>query len=166
MNQPAPAAVRCEERTKRRVTWVYYPGMATMTARERRLTARSEYESFLATCPSRQLLQTLGGKWTTLVVAALADGPMRYNAIARTVAGVSPKMLTQTLRTLERDGLVVRSITPSVPVQVDYALSDLGRDLLRVVLDFKTWVESHTDSIAAARARFDAMDHNSGLSMD
>jgi DNA-binding HxlR family transcriptional regulator len=140
--------------------------MATKTAQQRRLQARNEYESFLATCPSRQLMQTLGGKWTALVIAALADGPTRYNQVARTVAGISPKMLTQTLRTLERDGLVSRSIVPTVPVQVEYVLTGLGRELLEIVLDFKTWVEAHTDSINAARARFDSSNRDQSSALE
>ena len=81
---------------------------------------------------------------------------MRYNAIARRVAGISPKMLTQTLRTLERDGLVSRTVTPTVPVQVDYRLTPLGEDLLTVVLQMKSWAESHVPSIHTARVQYDA----------
>lgn len=129
--------------------------MATTTAAQRRAEARSEYESFLEECPSRDLLQTLGSKWVPLVLAALGDGEMRYNAISRRVAGISPKMLTQTLRTLERDGLVSRTVTPTVPVQVDYGLTRLGEDLLTVVVQMKSWAESNVASIQTARAQYD-----------
>ena len=95
-----------------------------------------------------------------MVIAALTDGPTRCNQVARTVAGISPKVLTQTLRTLERDGLVSRSIVPTVPVQVEYVLTGLGGELLEIVLDFKTWVEAHTDSITTARARFDSLNRD------
>jgi DNA-binding HxlR family transcriptional regulator len=129
--------------------------MATMTAASRRATAREEYNAFLAVCPSRALLDRLSDKWVTLVMAALRDGSLRYGEISRTVAGVSQKMLTQTLRVLERDGLVERTVTPSVPVRVDYALTELGRSLLPVVHAVKEWAEQHMDDVHAARAAFD-----------
>ena len=99
--------------------------MSTMTAAERRAKAREAYDAYIAECPSRQLLDTLSSKWVTLVVVALADGPQRYSERSRTIAGVSQKMLTQTLRALERDGLVKRTITPAVPVRVDAGAFDL-----------------------------------------
>ena len=89
--------------------------MPTMTAAERRELERLEYNAFLDECPTRQLVATLGDKWVTLVLCALRDGPKRYTEVARQIAGVSQKMLTQTLRTLERDGIVTRHVTPSVP---------------------------------------------------
>lgn len=129
--------------------------MPTTTAAQRRDQARDAFESFLAQCPSRDLLGTLGSKWVTLVLASLETGPQRYNAIRRRVAGVSPKMLTQTLRTLERDGLVLREVTPAVPVQVEYELTPRGVDLLAVVLQLKTWAESNISGIEGARAEYD-----------
>lgn len=131
--------------------------MATTTAAQRRTEARIEYESFLQECPSRDLLQTLGGKWLALVLAALGHGEMRYNAIIRRVAGISPKMLTHTLRALERDGLATRTVTPTVPVQVDYALTPLGEDLLTVVMHMKSWAETNVSSIQSARERYDSV---------
>jgi DNA-binding HxlR family transcriptional regulator len=130
--------------------------MATMTAKQRREQARREYDAYLADCPARQVLSTLSDKWVTLVLNALADGPRRYSELARVVAGVSQKMLTQTLRSLERDGLVARELTPAVPVRVDYELTPLGRDLLPIVRSIKTWAESHIDAIEAARAAYEA----------
>ena len=129
--------------------------MATTTAARRREIARTEYDAFLAACPSRQLLDRLSDKWVGLVLQALSNGPQRYNEIARTVAGVSQKMLTQTLRTLERDGLATRTVTPTVPVRVDYELTDLGRSLLPVMRAIKDWAEAHMDDVLLARSRYD-----------
>ncbi|WDG19261.1 winged helix-turn-helix transcriptional regulator [Microbacterium sp. Clip185] len=130
--------------------------MVTLTARERRTERKAQYDAFLASCPTRQLFATISDKWVGLVLVALADGPQRYNALTRAIAGISPKMLTQTLRTLERDGLVVRTVTASVPVRVDYELSGLGHDLLPLMISIKEWAEDHMDSVAQARAFFDA----------
>jgi len=91
----------------------------------------------------------------TLVLTALADAPRRYSELSRTIAGVSQKMLTQTLRMLERDGLVTRTITASVPVRVDYQLSPLGRTLLPVVRAIKDWSETHIREVHAARVAYD-----------
>jgi DNA-binding HxlR family transcriptional regulator len=131
--------------------------MTTMTAAQRRALAKAEYDSYLATCASRQVLDRLSDKWVTLVLCALGDdGPsMRYSELSRRIAGVSQKMLTQTLRGLERDGLVTRVVTPTVPVTVDYAPTDLGRSLLEVVQQFKTWSDTHVRLITCARADFD-----------
>jgi DNA-binding HxlR family transcriptional regulator len=87
------------------------------------------------------VLDALSDKWVTLILTALADSPRRYSELSRTIAGVSQKMLTQTLRLLERDGLVTRTITPAVPVRVDYQLTALGRTLLPVVRAIKDWSE-------------------------
>src|SRR5688572_3797716 len=101
--------------------------MATTTAAQRRAQARHEYDSFLACCPSRQLLDVVANKWVCLVLTSLTDGSRRHSELQRQIAGISQKMLTQTLRELERDGLVSRQVTPSVPVRVDYELTELGR---------------------------------------
>jgi DNA-binding HxlR family transcriptional regulator len=129
--------------------------MATMTAAQRREQARQSYDAYMATCPARQLLDSLADKWVTLVLSALADGPQRYSELARRIAGVSQKMLTQTLRGLERDGLVVRTITPSVPVRVDYELTSLGRSVIPVVRAIKDWAESNIEAVHAARDAYD-----------
>lgn len=130
--------------------------MATTTAAERRAAAKQAYDAYIAECPSRKLLDTLSDKWVTLVLNALAAGPLRYRDLARTIAGVSQKMLTQTLRTLERDGLVTRTLTPSVPVRVDYELTPLGASLLPVVAAIKTWAEMHMPDVEAARTSYDS----------
>lgn len=97
--------------------------MATTTAAQQRQQARIEYDAFIRSCPTNQLLDRISDKWVSLVVSALAEGSMRYSDLGRKIAGVSPKMLTQTLRSLERDGIVARTVTPSVPVRVDYELT-------------------------------------------
>ncbi|MET9097475.1 winged helix-turn-helix transcriptional regulator [Streptomyces antibioticus] len=130
--------------------------MATMTAVQRREQARAEYDAFLKACPTNQLLDRISDKWVSLVVSALAAGPMRYSDLARKIAGVSPKMLTQTLRGLERDGILTRTVTPSVPVRVDYALTALGGNLALLLTAVKDWAETHFDEVHAARERYDA----------
>lgn len=125
--------------------------MTTKTALARRAELKIAYDAFLAACPTRQLLQTISGKWVTLIVAALGDGSQRYSQIAERVAGISPKMLTQTLRTLEADGLIARTVTPTVPVRVDYTLTDLGHNLYPLIKSIKDWAEAHMDQVHRAR---------------
>ena len=126
-----------------------------MTAAQRREQERDAYNAYVAECPSRQVLDALSDKWVTLILTALADAPRRYSELARAIAGVSQKMLTQTLRLLERDGLVTRTITASVPVRVDYQLTLLGRTMLPVVRAIKDWSETHISEVHAARVAYD-----------
>lgn len=130
--------------------------MATRTAAQQRQEARSAYDAFLRDCPASHLLDRIGGKWSGLVLSALADGPLRYSDVGRRVAGASQKMLTQTLRALERDGLVTRTVTPAVPVRVDYELTGLGRSLCGLLSALKEWAEEHMDEVFAARERYDS----------
>ncbi|MCQ4214378.1 MULTISPECIES: winged helix-turn-helix transcriptional regulator [Streptomyces] len=132
--------------------------MATMTAAQRREQERFAYDAFLRECPTNQLLARLSDKWVSLVVSALdgSDGPMRYSDLGRKIAGVSQKMLTQTLRALERDGIVARTVTPSVPVRVDYELTALGRSLSGLLVAVKDWAEAHMDEVSVARESYDA----------
>ena len=130
--------------------------MPTLTAAQRRAAARAEYDAFLAACPSRQVLARISDKWVTLVLVALAGGPLRYSDLGRAIAGVSQKMLTQTLRTLERDGLVSRSVTAGVPVRVAYRLTPLGDSLMPALNAVKTWAEEHIAEIEASRDVYDA----------
>jgi len=129
--------------------------MATMTAAQRREQARIEYDAFIKGCPTNQLLDRLSDKWVSLVVSALAGGTMRYSDLSRKIAGVSPKMLTQTLRSLERDGILARTVTPSVPVRVDYELTPLGHSLALLLTAVKDWAETHIDEVHEARERYD-----------
>ena len=129
--------------------------MPTQTAAQRRSEARAAYDAFIAECPSRKALERISDKWVTLILSALAGGPLRYSELNRTIAGVSQKMLTQTLRTLERDGLVARTASLAVPVRVEYALTPLGTSLMPAVNALKTWAEQHIDEIETARAAYD-----------
>jgi DNA-binding HxlR family transcriptional regulator len=144
--------------------------VATRTAAQQRAQAKTEYDAFLAACPSRQLLDRIADKWVTLVLCALGsddaslsgdDGArggraMRYSELSRQLAGVSQKMLTQTLRSLERDGLLTRTVTPTVPVTVTYELTDLGRSLHQTVRVLKAWAETNMDEVFASRAAHDS----------
>lgn len=129
--------------------------MPTLTAAQKRAEAKVEYDAYLALCPTRQLVGVLADKWFCLILSALAAGPLRHAELRRKIAGVSQKMLTQTLRTLERDGFVTRTITPSVPVRVDYELTDLGRDIRPVMQAIKDWAERNMAEVSAARATWD-----------
>ncbi|MCU1647216.1 MAG: transcriptional regulator, HxlR family protein [Nocardia sp.] len=130
--------------------------MATQTVAQRQAEARLHYDAYVAECPTRQLLDRIANKWVSLLINALAEGPQRYSDLSRRVAGISQKRLTQTLRLLERDGLVERTITPAVPVRVDYELTPLGTSLLPVMQTIKGWAETHMDQVLAARADYDA----------
>jgi DNA-binding HxlR family transcriptional regulator len=107
-------------------------------------------------CPSRRLLNRIGDRWTVLIVGALDDGPQRFSAIAARIDGISQKMLAQTLRSLERDGLVTRTAYPEVPPRVEYELTELGRSLQVPLAALEAWavanmteVAEHNDSYAA-----------------
>lgn len=143
--------------------------MPTMSAAEKRAQSKVSFDAFLAGCPSRQLLDRISDKWVALILAALgSDGPrnpgddcvggplsMRYSELSRRLAGVSQKMLTQTLRSLERDGLVARTVTPTVPVTVTYELTDLGLSLHHVMRGIKDWAETHMGEVLAKREEHD-----------
>ncbi len=101
------------------------------------------------------ILARVGDKWSVLVVTRLGPGSLRFNELRRAIGGISQRMLTLTLRGLERDGLVTRTVTPSVPPRVDYALTALGRDLLQPVSALGDWAMRHQAKIARAREAFD-----------
>jgi DNA-binding HxlR family transcriptional regulator len=107
-------------------------------------------------CPSRQVLDRIGDTWSVLIVGSLAGGSRRYTELAKRIEGISPKMLTQTLRALERDGLIGRTVHAVVPPRVDYALTPLGRSLLDLVGALETWAEGHIGDVLDARAKYDA----------
>ncbi len=102
-----------------------------------------------------QLLARVGDKWTVLIVQALGGGPKRFNELKRLIGGISQRMLTLTLKNLERDGLVTRTVTPSIPPRVDYELTDLGHSLREPVDALGDWALAHMARIDAARERFD-----------
>ncbi len=106
------------------------------------------------------ILARIGDKWSVLVVTRLGDKPMRFNELRRTIGGISQRMLTLTLRGLERDGLVTRTVFPTIPPRVDYALTQLGRDLLNPVSALGEWATRNQTKIARARERFDGRGPN------
>jgi len=107
-------------------------------------------------CPIRDVLDRVGDAWSVLVVTNLAEGPTRFNELRRRVDGISQRMLTVTLRHLERDGLVSRTVMPTTPPQVEYALTELGHSLCRPLDVLADWAETSQPLIRAARERYDA----------
>jgi DNA-binding HxlR family transcriptional regulator len=102
-----------------------------------------------------QVLARVGDKWTVLIVRSLGDGPKRFNELKRLIGGISQRMLTLTLKGLERDGMVIRTVTPSIPPRVDYELTELGHSLLVPVEALGAWAQANMACIEAARERFD-----------
>jgi DNA-binding HxlR family transcriptional regulator len=107
-------------------------------------------------CPVRDVLARVGDKWSVLVVGSLDEGPMRFSELKRHIEGISQRMLTLTLRNLERDGLVTRQVTPTIPPRVDYELTRAGRSLLEVVGSLAEWAEKNRGAIQSAREKYDA----------
>jgi DNA-binding HxlR family transcriptional regulator len=138
------------------------------TRADKKAQAKAEYNAFLAVCPSRQLLDRISDKWVVLILCALggdtSEQPgasptpkaMRYSELARLLVGVSQKMLTQTLRALERDGLLIRTVTPTVPVTVTYELTGLGLSLHHLTRGLRQWAQTHMEEVLAHRASHDA----------
>jgi DNA-binding HxlR family transcriptional regulator len=106
--------------------------------------------------PVKAVLSRVGDKWSVLIVMALRDGPMRFNELKRAAGSISQRMLTLTLRSMERDGFVSRAVTPSTPPRVDYELTPLGHSLRGPVEALGRWALDHDPQIKAAQARFDA----------
>lgn len=128
---------------------------STVDAATRRDRARRDHLEQLRDCPGHLVIGLLSERWATLIVEALEDGPQRHSDLRRRVPGATQKMLTQTLRGLERDGLVTRSVEPTVPVRVDYALTELGRQFRELQRSVYTWAVGHADQIRSARDAFD-----------
>lgn len=116
---------------------------------ERRVFSNDEH------CPIRNVVAQIGDKWSILILFALVDGPDRFNALKTRIEGISQRMLTQTLRDLERDGFVLRTVYPQVPVKVEYELTDLGRGLSSSVWQLVSWANDHHGQINEARQRYD-----------
>jgi DNA-binding HxlR family transcriptional regulator len=102
------------------------------------------------------VLSRIGDKWTVYVVGLLSNGPMRFNEIRRAVGSISQRMLTLTLRGLERDGLVTRTVFPTIPPRVDYELTELGRTLICILKPLGEWAVANRKTVEGARAQFDA----------
>ncbi|TWP46971.1 helix-turn-helix transcriptional regulator [Lentzea tibetensis] len=110
----------------------------------------SDHDVYAAQCPCRAMLDLLANKWSALAIGALEDGPLRFGELQRFLQGVSPKVLTQTLRRLEEAGIVDRTIYPAVPLHVEYSLTDLGRGVAVPLRLLRTWVEDNMDDMNAA----------------
>jgi DNA-binding HxlR family transcriptional regulator len=106
-------------------------------------------------CELREVLDRVGDKWSVLLMAVLGDGPRRYSELRRSVDGISQRMLTLTLRSLERDGLVIRTVTPSTPPQVSYELTPVGETLSIAVSSLIKWSERHREYISVSRRIYD-----------
>lgn len=119
------------------------------------------HASYRSDCPSRTVVEVLANKWSMYVLAALrrAEGPMRFNELRRLLDGITQKMLTQTLRTLERDGLVERTVYPTTPPRVEYALTEVGVAAGKLTTAIADWSFEHAREILAARADFDGRSH-------
>jgi DNA-binding HxlR family transcriptional regulator len=124
----------------------------------KRFAAWSSIEFDPARCPVRGILDHLGDKWTTLIVIVLALKPHRFSEVRRAIPDISKRMLTQTLRDLERDGLIARRVFPTKPPSVDYRLTELGETLLEPLVALIGWAENSQPQIDASRTAFDAAD--------
>jgi DNA-binding HxlR family transcriptional regulator len=113
-------------------------------------------DAYARDCPTRQLLDRVGDKWSVLILLLLGDGEMRFSALKRRIAGISQKMLSQTLRSLERDGLVTRGVEPTAPITVTYAITPLGHELLGALRTMIDWAETRMPAVAQAQNSYDA----------
>ncbi|MBB3914315.1 winged helix-turn-helix transcriptional regulator [Rhizobium fabae] len=109
-------------------------------------------------CPVRDMMQQIGGKWSTLLLEVLAAEPRRFGELRRMLPDISQRMLTQTLRDLQRDGYVNREVFPTKPPSVEYSMTDLGRSLYQPLSQLLNWAEANHDAVRAARLRFDSVD--------
>ncbi len=134
-----------------------YPAMEESAALAERFQQWRGLGFDAAQCPVRDVLDRLGDKWSTLILIALAQTPRRFSEVRRAVPDISKRMLTQTLRNLERDGLVTRHVFPTKPPSVEYRLSDLGRSALGPLAVLVSWAEASHPAIRRARAAFDAV---------
>ena len=110
---------------------------------------------YSADCATRRILDRIGDRWTVLIVGVLGEGDARFSELGRRIEGVSQKMLTQTLRGLERDGLVRRTVYPEVPLRVEYALTDAGRTLLEPLHALQKWAIEHLPEVSASQTAYD-----------
>ncbi|WP_216896476.1 winged helix-turn-helix transcriptional regulator [Nocardia alni] len=113
-------------------------------------------DQVIDTCPIRDLLDQVGGKWSVQVIEELAEGPRRFSELERSIEGVSRRMLTRTLRSLERDGLVSRTVYATVPPSVEYAVTPLATDLVVPLTALADWARAHRADVAAARHAYDS----------
>ena len=130
------------------------------------LETKVPWNVFDNNCPTRQVLDLIADKWTMLIIRRLSDGTLRFAQIRRAVDGISQKVLTNTLRGLERDGIVTRRIYASVPPRVEYSLTDLGRSLSDMVGRICWWAEANIEKVQEARAAYDCANEEPGCLPD
>jgi DNA-binding HxlR family transcriptional regulator len=118
-------------------------------------TAKPPADPYRAQCPTRMILDRIADKWTVLVLGLLSDHPRRFNQIRREIEGLTQKMLSQTLKALERNGMVSRKVTPTVPISVEYAITPLGGTLAATVDGLRLWAEAHIEDVVTAQKRYD-----------
>lgn len=123
--------------------------MTAATQSERRMFHNNE------DCPIRNVIAQIGDKWSLLILFALVDGPDRFNSLKSRIVGISQRMLTQTLRDLEREGYVLRTVYPEVPARVEYELTDMGRDIVKPLYQLVSWADQHHEDIKQARQAYD-----------
>jgi len=114
------------------------------------------FNLYEADCPTRKVLELIADKWTTLIFSLLEAGPRRFSELQRGIGGISQKMLTQTLRGLERDGLVQRTVYPEIPPHVEYALTGLGKTLCGPIAAIQHWAETHIEEVISAQEAYDS----------
>ena len=123
---------------------------------------KTRYNAYAAACPTRKVLDRIADKWTVLIIGLLEQRPHRFGELLRGIDGISQKMLTQTLRSLEYDGLVDRRAKPTVPVTVEYSLTSAGRTLTEPLDAIRRWAERHIETVTAARSRTENDKENRG----
>ena len=111
--------------------------------------------AYSAECPTRQILDRVGDKWAVLILLLIRDEPMRFNALRRAIEGISQKMLSQVLKSLERDGLIKRRVFATVPVTVEYSITPLGKTLAAAVDPLRDWAEQNLKEVLSAQRRYD-----------
>lgn len=124
-------------------------------AREAHQVSPRKPNPYAADCPTRMALDRIADKWTVLLLGLLDQNPLRFNQLRRAVEGLSQKMLSQTLKALERDGLVTRNAIATVPVTVEYSITPLGRTLAQALAPLVLWAGGHIGEVLDARARYD-----------
>jgi DNA-binding HxlR family transcriptional regulator len=112
-------------------------------------------DPYSAKCPTRVVLDRIADKWTVLVLGLLSEGPLRFNQLRREIDGLTQKMASQTLKALERDGLVSRKVTPTAPISVEYSITPLGRTLAASVEALRLWAQAHIGEVIKAQKRYD-----------
>ena len=120
------------------------------------MKASMKPNTYAANCPTRQILDRVGDKWAVLILLLVRDEPMRFNALRRAIEGISQKMLSQVLKSLERDGLIKRRVIATVPVTVEYSITPLGATLSKAVDALRDWAESNLKEVLSAQRRYDA----------